>query len=109
MYITISTDGTVSLEDADVFAAFEVCQSGLDRESVLAALGDRGAVADESGHVFVAKNAVVGLADRAGDAGWEAGFAAMVGYAESKGWMDTTGEMIKAHIVASPEATTPRH
>lgn len=99
MHIAISTDGVASLEDADVFTAFEVRHSGADRDWVLSALGDRGALAQEPDHVFVSKSAVVSLAGRAGDADWEAGFVAMVTYAESKGWTDPSGEMIKAHLV----------
>jgi hypothetical protein len=36
-----------------------------------------------------------------GSADWLAGFEAMLGYAASKGWASTDGELVRAHIVRS--------
>src|SRR5438874_4031725 len=48
-------------------------------------------------HVAVSVDAVRTMAgDEAATVEWEQGFAAMLGYAKSKGWM--LGDAIKAHI-----------
>ena len=90
----------VSLVDGDDFTAFHVLVEGAARhegaDAVASVLGGDGASIDES-HVFVAVDAVRRLAAPSDDE-WERGFAAMRGYAESKGWTSPDGSMIRAHL-----------
>lgn len=48
-------------------------------------------------HSWVDPAGLAALAGRAGDAEWERRLAGMVGYAETKGWLDEQGR-IRAHI-----------
>ena len=90
---------SASLAAADDFTAFDV-RAG-DAGTALAALGDGGAAAPEADHVFVTVDAVRRLASEAlGELSesWEDGFAKMLAYAGSKGWMNEDGTAIKAHL-----------
>jgi hypothetical protein len=51
-----------------------------------------------SGDALINVEAIHRLASGRVPDGWEADFAAMVGYAESKGWLDESGEAIQAHV-----------
>ena len=51
-----------------------------------------------SGDALIDIDAVRRLAAGRVPDGWEADFAAMVGYAKSKGWLDESGEAIQAHV-----------
>jgi len=67
----------------------------------------RGAAAGrvaEDGDARVAVDAVRRMAAGSVGPDWEDDFAAMLGYAESKGWMDEGGTEIQAHV----EWGTPR-
>ena len=75
----------------------------LDPVDGLDALGDRGASSKEPNHLFVDTALVRALAgDLATTPEWQAGFDAMLGYAESKGWMHPSGAMIHAHLTEPP-------
>jgi hypothetical protein len=81
----------VRLDEPDVFDRFDVVASG-DAD-----LGLLGVVAEDGAHVFVAPDAVRALAGDAVTPAWEEGFAAMLGYAASKGWLDDAGQ-VRAHV-----------
>ncbi len=89
---------TVSLTDPEVFTAFDVLAPDQSPEQVVEALGSAGLAAEEADHVFVSVAAVRSLADSAASEDWQAGFQGMLDYAGSKGWLDSTGNFIKAHI-----------
>jgi hypothetical protein len=111
--VDLST-GTLALRDRDdvkVFAVRAIPDSPGDgtENGALGALAaalslrDAGTVAPE-GDAFIAPGAVRALAEEAAasegqalDPGWESGFAAMVEYAATKGWMGANGT-IQAHI-----------
>lgn len=59
--------------------------------------------ADASGHAWVRPDAVRALAPVADRAAWEQGFAAMVAYAQGRGWTDGQGR-IRAHVELSAPA-----
>ena len=103
MYLDIPDDRTVNLIDANSFTSFEIRSPTCDRVEVLRALGDNGRAADEPDHVFVAMSLVRQLAAQPDQAEWDRRFAAMVDFAKSHGWIDKSGEMIKAHIVTGDE------
>lgn len=92
---------SASIEAADDFTAFDV-RAG-DAAAALAALGGGGAAAPEADHVFVTVDAVRRLAAEALGGlseSWEDGFAQMLAYAGSKGWMNEDGTAIKAHLAS---------
>jgi hypothetical protein len=94
--IDASTDGEPSLLDPSDFKAFKVVVRAGDPGR---ARPDLGSVADwvDDGHVAVSVDAVRALAgEQALTPDWEKGFSAMLGYAESKGWM--VGDAIRAHV-----------
>jgi hypothetical protein len=51
-----------------------------------------------SGEAMIDTAAVLRMADGRVPEGWEDEFAAMLKYAESKGWLDETGGSIQAHV-----------
>lgn len=96
MRIVVDQLGTVSLPDPADFKSFDVMAD--DVAAALRALGERAVAAPEVGHVYVSISAVRELAGTAVDATWEEGFASMLTFAETHGWLDESGEKIKAHI-----------
>lgn len=98
VHITISSGGDIALAEPAVFTAFDVQAAGLDRSAILASFGEDGAPADEDDHVYVTVSLVRRLAGQAVDAEWETGFAKMIEFAESHGWLTDDGKSIKAHI-----------
>lgn len=95
--VDLAGDGKPVLREPADFKGFKVVVSGgRDRAAIADALEGVATWADE-GHVAVERDAVRALAgEHARDPEWERGFAAMVAYAESKGW--TVGDAIRAHV-----------
>jgi hypothetical protein len=95
--IDLSTDGAPRLLEPSDFKSFKVVvRGGTDGRAAERGLAP---VAEWLGddHVAVSVDAVRSLAGAEAETpDWQRGFAAMLGYAESKGWM--VGEAIKAHI-----------
>lgn len=60
---------------------------------------------DGDGHAWVRPDAIRAMAPGAGEPDWEAGFAAMTGFAARQGWLDPQGR-IRAHVeeIDSPPA-----
>lgn len=89
--------GAPVLRDPADFKGFKVVVKGSrDRVAIADALEGVATWVDE-GHVAVDRDAVRRLAgDHAKDPEWEKGYAAMIAYAESKGWME--GDAIRAHV-----------
>lgn len=98
MHICIDSQGKVELTEAAEFTAFDIHAADPSTEGVLAALDTQGHRAPEPDHVFVSIEAVRRLAGVVADDAWEAGFGAMLAYADSKGWLDEDQCAIKAHI-----------
>lgn len=97
MYIDVSDSG-VKLENPAEFTRFEVV-STLDRDRTNSALQSAGVGAlREDDHVAVPQSY---LRDAAGSAaeepGWSDGFEKMLGYAQSKGWVTESGDVL-AHV-----------
>ena len=102
MIIDIDLTGgspTVQLVEPEDCRRFHVGAKGGDTEALGAALS-----AQHVGRLLPSGDALIDLdavrrlaAGRVPD-GWEADFAAMVGYAKSKGWLDESGEAIQAHV-----------
>ena len=72
-----------------------------DDSALGGALADSGVGRIEGGEAFVSVAAVRRLAaGRVGPA-WDADFAGMVAYAQTKGWLNSDGAAIQAHVERS--------
>lgn len=89
----------VSLAEPDAFDRFAVVVAGAGSRADLArATAKVGALDADGEHLFVARGVLRSLAgDRAISPSWLEGFEAMVGYAESKGWVDGEGR-VRGHV-----------
>ena len=87
----------VALEDPEDCKAFAVRARG-DRAGLGTALEAAGVGRMDGDEALVAVDAVRRMADGRVGPGWEGDFAAMLDYAESKGWIADDGRSIRAHI-----------
>jgi hypothetical protein len=89
----------VTLEDPSDCARFHVVADGPPDIAALGAVLAGAGVGHADGDDAVVEIAAVrALAAGRVEPGWEADFAAMVDYARTKGWLDSTGEAIRAHV-----------
>jgi hypothetical protein len=89
----------VELAEPEDCKRFHVAVRGGDPAALGAALSacDVGRLLP-SGEAMIDTAAVLRMADGRVPEGWEDEFAAMLKYAESKGWLDGTGGAIQAHV-----------
>jgi hypothetical protein len=87
------------VEPAD-FKSFKlVVRGGADDRALDEALADLGHVQPGTGHAWLRVDPLRGLAgELSADPSWIEGFAAMIAYAGSKGWLSATGDEIRAHV-----------
>jgi hypothetical protein len=94
----------VHLLDPHDTKKFAVLVTGTgDDEDVAKALAMNGAgpvLVPDQGHVYVDVSEIhrLALLEVPDAKGWETDYEAMLDYARSKGWLDDTGTLIKAHI-----------
>lgn len=96
MYVQISADGNVSLEDIDNFKAFSIVTDLLVENwppNVKAMMS----AADES-RFWLDADAVIDLSPKHGDTAWVDQFWAILKAAERYGFSDVEGRRIKAHV-----------
>jgi len=95
MVVVDVASGEVSLQEPAVFTAFHVANpSGATTADLAGVIGTD--LPDAEDHVWVP---IVLIRDLAGgDEAWESGFAGMLGYAGSKGWLSPDGQLIQAHV-----------
>ena len=98
--IVVVTPHDCRVEDADDLGRLHVTADGLDDAQADAALqrahlGRTG----EGGQVSLAVESLRAAArPRASIPDWDSHFDAMIDFARSKGWLDTSGEHVAAHI-----------
>jgi hypothetical protein len=98
MYILISTDGTLSLEDVDNLTSFSIVEnSDVTRSSTFSAMATRA----EEGHYWIDADSVIKLSPRHGDQHWVDEFWDMLKKAEPYGYADLVNNRVKAHVKAS--------
>jgi len=101
MKISISANNgaaAVELLDADNFREFSVVASADLDAATLADGAAQVGRAEGDDHVFVDRAKLVALAGASAESEeWQKSFEGMVGYADSKGWVDADGA-IRAHI-----------
>ena len=95
MIIELTAAGITLVAPEDVKGFKLVAPAGLTGDALATALGEAGRLVGE--HAWISPAWVRAASGLAGDAAWEKGFAGMVAYATTKGWVDDTGA-IRAHI-----------
>ena len=97
MIVRVLPDSTVVLEDPDTFTAFHVEATGLDDDTLLAAFGGDAASAGP-GELWLGIDRLRALGDVHGGPDWRTGCEGMLAFAETKGWIDSTGTRVRAHV-----------
>jgi len=96
----------VTLEEPDDTKRFHVAvrggERGADTALVFGALVDAAAGRLEGDDAWITVDAIRRLAFRRVDPGWDEQLAAMLDYADSKGWFDPATPAIRAHVEWSP-------
>lgn len=97
MEIHIAAGAPTRLQYADDFRAFKVVAVGLSQADLDQRFSELGVPTEDFCHVFVDLDCLRALAgDRAKDAKWLAGLAAMTEFAERSGWMEAG--RVRAHV-----------
>ena len=88
----------VSLTEPEDCKRFHVEASGGDGARLGQALEGQGVGRMAGDDAMIDIDSVRRLAEGRVPDGWENDFSAMIGYAQSKGWLDESGRAIQAHI-----------
>ena len=99
MFVKVSADGDVALEDRDNFRAFKLVVEG-SPDTIDHARRALMGVADVSDKdtAWVFEAALRGWPEVAHDAAWQQGMSAMIEKARPHGWIDESRKAIKAHV-----------
>ncbi len=99
MFVKVSADGRVSLEDRDNFRAFKLVVEGRreDIEAIRGALQGTAELADAD-TAWILQDALRLRPEVATDTAWQQSFAAMIEKARPHGWIDDARKAIKAHV-----------
>lgn len=92
MLLRIGADGAAVLEEAGEFTRFAVALHPAAPAGALAAVARR-----DGAHAWIAPETLRRLSPMGADAAWQTGFAAMLDFARSRGWVDAEGA-IRAHV-----------
>ena len=99
MFVKLSADGSVSLEDRDNFRAFKlVVEGGPARlDQARRALLNTAELPDQA-TAWIFEQALRQRAEVANDATWQTNLGGMIEKAKPHGWIDEQKQAIKAHI-----------
>ena len=99
MFVKLSADGSVSLEDRDNFRTFKlVVEGGPARlDQARRALANTAEVPDEK-TAWIFEQALRQRPEVAQDAAWQGNLGTMIEKAKPHGWIDEQKRAIKAHI-----------
>ncbi len=99
MFIKLTADRRVVLEDRDNFRAFKLVVEGQRQDFALVrtALGDIADLVDAD-TAWVLETALRDRPEVADDVSWRTSFAAMIEKARLHGWIDDARKAIKAHV-----------
>ena len=98
MYLLISADSTLSLEDVDNMNGFSIVEnSDLTRSSAFSAIASQAG----EGHYWIDIDSVIKLSSRREDQQWVDEFWNMLRKAEPYGYADLVNKRVKAHVEAS--------
>ncbi|MFM0219406.1 MULTISPECIES: flavin reductase family protein [Paraburkholderia] len=102
MRLHMTNSGAITLIAPSHFKQFEILVDEQPSASLDRAIARVGQRADDE-HIWVNPQVIRFLSGKAGDADWEAGFDAMVGFARKFNWVNEAG-LIRAHIVRNERA-----
>jgi len=98
MYLLISADSTLSLEDTDNMNGFSIVEnSDLTRSSAFSAMS----IQAGEGHYWINVDSVIQLSSRRDDQQWVDDFWDMLKKAEPYGYADLVNKRVKAHVETS--------
>jgi hypothetical protein len=97
MFVKVSSDGRVALEDRDNFRAFKVVIAGENLDQARRALADLAVLPDRD-TAWVTAKALRQRPEVAQDSTWQGSFDAMIEKARPHGWIDEERGAIKAHV-----------
>ena len=99
MFVRLSADGHVTLEDRDNFRAFKlVVEGGPDAlDTARRALSGTAELPDQS-TAWIFEQALRQRSEVAQDAAWQENLGTMIAKAKPHGWIDEQKRAIKAHI-----------
>jgi hypothetical protein len=96
MIVVVAAGEPPRVVEPEVLDRLEVQRAGSARSEGLGALGEFDPGTD---HAWLRVDALKAAAVEAGvPDGWENGFDAMIRYATSRGWVDESGERVRAHV-----------
>ncbi len=96
MIIAIDAGGAVTLQEADNFRGFKVTSAVSGKDALAKALASVGRYDGE--HAWISR-AWLEKQGASHGASWKAEFDKMLGYAQSKGWVEN--DSIRAHVEAA--------
>jgi hypothetical protein len=96
MYILITADGALSLQDSDNMRAFSIRED--EAGSAARWLAQMATPADEEQHYWLDADAVLNLSGRGDDQQWVEQFWDMLTKVEAYGYSDMTNKRVKAHV-----------
>ena len=99
MFVKLSADSSVSLEDRDNFRAFKLVVTGnaAKLDATRKALTGIAELPDEK-TAWISEAALRHWPDVARDQAWQQNLSAMIEKAKPHGWIDEARQAIKAHI-----------
>jgi hypothetical protein len=99
MFVKMTADRRVVLEDRDNFRAFKLVVEG-SREDIDAIRGVLQGTAEmpDADTAWILQDALRLLPEVATDTTWQEAFAAMIEKARPHGWIDDARKAIKAHV-----------
>jgi hypothetical protein len=99
MYVKLTSDGRVTLEDRDNFRAFKLVVEGgpSSIEASRHALAGTAELPDEA-TAWIFEAALRARAEVAQDASWQSNLGTMIEKAKPHGWVNERRKAIKAHI-----------
>src|SRR5687767_12509107 len=99
MFVRLTADRGVLLEDRDNFRAFKLVIEGRrdDLAAIQLALGDTAELVDPD-TAWVSQDALRLRPEVATDTAWQQSFVAMIEKARPHGWIDDARKAIKAHV-----------
>ena len=101
--VSCSSPAAVRLEDAANCRELYVTSTGCPDSASLArtlVLAGAGMLADGGAHVWLSVDWLRLQGSVSQPPPWMAEFAGMLDYAKTKGWLDETGEAVRAHLQA---------
>src|SRR5437868_6545565 len=99
MFVKVSADGSVTLEDRDNFRAFKLLVEGgpARLDQARRALTGTAELPDQA-TAWIFEQALRQRPEVASDAAWQGNLGAMIEKAKPHGWIDEAKKTIKAHI-----------